>query len=82
LGSFDVCKPFQRTAVEYFAALLAGIRPDVYDPVGVSDHIELMLDDKKGISRCFQAIKRSQQRRGIRRMQAGRRLVENVDNAE
>jgi hypothetical protein len=47
LGGFDLLEPCGRTAVEHVAPLLARGRPHVDDPVGMTDHIELMFDHKE-----------------------------------
>ena len=75
-------EPVGRTAVEHAAALLARGRPDVDDPVGMADHVEIVLDDEQRIAGRLQAVERAQQRLGVGRMQPGGRLVEHVDDAE
>ena len=75
-------QPGGRAAVENLAAVLAGGRADVDDPVGVPDDVELVLDDEERIAGRLQPVERAQQRLGVGRMQAGRRLVEHVDDAE
>src|SRR5581483_9095084 len=72
----------RRTAVEDFPSMLAGERPDVDDPVGVTDHIELVLDDEERIARRLQLVERGEESLRVRRMQSRRRLVEHVDDAE
>ena len=62
--------------------MLAGGGADVDDPVGVPHHVELVLDDEQRVAGRLQAVERAQQRLGVGRMQAGRRLVEDVDHAE
>ncbi len=64
------------------AALLAGLRPDVDDPVGVADHVERVFDHEQRIAGRLEPRQRPQQRFGIGRMQAGRRFVEHIDHAE
>ena len=43
-------RPAGRAAVEDLAAVLAGGRADVDDPVGVADHVELVLDDEERVA--------------------------------
>ncbi len=81
-GRLDRLEPVGRTAVEHVAALLARGRPDVDDPVGVADHVELVLDDEQRIAGGLQPVERAQQRLGVGRMKPRGRLVEHVDHAE
>ena len=46
------------------------------------DHIQFVLDDEERIARRLQLFQRHEQRLGVRRMQAGRRFVEHIDDAE
>ena len=79
---FTRFEPFRRTAVEHVATLLACARPDIDNPVGVTDHVELMLDNEQRIARGFQPVERPQQRLGVGRMQPRGRLVEHIDHTE
>ena len=44
--SFTSREPLDRPAVEHLAPVLARVRPDVHDPVGVAHDVELVLDDE------------------------------------
>ena len=78
----DPFEPRGRTAVQHLPALLARPGPDVDDPVGVTHHVQVVLDDEERVARGLQSVERRQQRRGVHRMQARRRLVQHVDDAE
>ena len=46
------------------------------------DHVEVVFDDEERVAGCLELVERAQQRFGIGGMQARRRLVEDVDDAE
>ena len=69
-------------AVQNLAALLARGGAHVDNPVGVADHVQRMLDDEQGIAGRLQLGQRAQQGLRVGRMQARRRLVQHVDDAE
>jgi hypothetical protein len=71
-----------RPAVKDGASLLSGPGTDVDDPVGMPDHVEVVLDHEERVARCLQPVERAQQGPGIGRVQPGRRLIEHVDHAE
>ena len=62
--------------------MLAGAGPDIDDPVGMPDHVELVLDHKQRIAGCFQAVERPQQRFGIGWVKTRRGLIEHVNHAK
>ena len=78
----DVAQAIRRTAVEHLAAARSGARTDVDDPVGVAHDVQLVLDHEQRVAGGAETIEGPQQRLGVGRMQAGRRLVEHVDHAE
>ena len=45
-----VGQSLRRAAIQYAATLLARLRPDIDDPVGVSDDIQRMLDDEQRVA--------------------------------
>ena len=49
--------------------MLAGAGPDVDDPVGVADHVQLVLDDEQRVAGRLQPVERAQQRLGVGGMQ-------------
>jgi hypothetical protein len=65
---------FPRGAFCYdFTAPLATIRPEIDDPIGVLDHIEIVLDHKHGIARYDKTIQRMKQ---PLRVDKGKRMVD------
>ncbi len=57
-------------------------RSDIDDPVCLAHHVEFVFDDEQRVARGLQTLQRPQQRFSVRRVQPGRRLVQNVDDAE
>ena len=64
------------------AAVHAGARAEVDDVVGVTDRIFVVLDDDHRVAEVAQAIQRAQQPLVVALMQADRRLVEDVHDAD
>ena len=62
--------------------MLPRARAHVHDPVGVAHDVELVLHHEDGVALRLEAVERAEQRLGVARMQACRRLVEHVDHAE
>ena len=48
--SVDAPEAVRRAAVQDPAAVLARVRPDIHDPVGVPHHLQLVLDDEQGVA--------------------------------
>ena len=61
------------------AAGVARFRAQVDDPVGALDDVEVVLDDDHGVSRVHQPVEHLDQHAHVVEVQAGRRLVENVE---
>ena len=78
----DVAQPVGRPAVQHLAALLAGVRADVHQPVGAPHHLQVVLDDEQRVALRLQLRQRVEQRLAVGRMQAGGGLVQHVDHAE
>ena len=57
------------------AAAVAALGPEVDDPVGGADDVEVVLDHQQRVSRGQQLAERTQQLRYILEVQSGRRLV-------
>src|SRR6478609_12076739 len=81
-GLPHVCESRQGAAVHDLAALRSGVGTDVDDPVRVPHDVEFVLDDEKRVAGRLQALQGAQQSLGVRRMQAGGRLVQNVHDPE
>ena len=61
------------------AAAIAAFGAHVDDPVGTFDHIEIVLDHQHRVAHVGQAIQHIQQIMDVGKMQAGRRLIQNVE---
>jgi hypothetical protein len=55
---------------------IAALRPEIDDPVGRRDHVEVVLDDDERVTRGDQLSKRSEQLCDVVKVQTGRRFVE------
>ncbi|OPZ52197.1 MAG: hypothetical protein BWY91_02414 [bacterium ADurb.BinA028] len=62
--------------------MLARRRSDVDDPVGATDDVQIVLDDKERVARSLEAIERGQQSFGVGWVHPGRRLIQDIDDAE
>ena len=60
---------------------LAALGAEVDHPVGGLDHVEVVLDDDDGVALLDQAVEHLEQLLDVREVQAGRRLVEDVERA-
>lgn len=69
---------FWRSRADNRAAPGATFRPQVDDPVGGLDDIQIMFNDHYGIALVAQAVKYLQQEFDVVKMQAGRRFIEYV----
>ncbi len=61
-----------------FAASVAAFRAEVDDPVGGLDDVEVVFDDDDGVAAVAQPMQDFQQQFDVVEVQAGRRLVEQV----
>src|SRR5690606_16282609 len=61
------------------AAAAAALGPEVDDPVGRLDHVEVMLDHDDRIAAVRKPLKDAEQALDIREVQPGRRLVEDIE---
>ena len=60
------------------AAVLASLGPQVEDPVGRLDHVEIVLDDDHGVALLLEPVEHLQQLLDVVEVQPGGRLVEDV----
>ena len=81
-GKLDLLKPLRRAAVEDLTSLLARGWAHVDDPVGVANHVELVLHDEERIAGRLEPIRALSGGLGVGRMKPGRRLVEHIHDAE
>ena len=63
-------------------AVLAGARPHVDDPVGDAHHLLVVLDDEHRVAERLQPLQRLDQPVVVALVQADRRLVEDVEDAD
>ena len=74
------CRHFLRRALgDDAAAGLAGLGAQVDDPVGRLDHVEVVLDHDHRVAQVDQAVEHVQQLADVVEVQAGGRLVEDVE---
>ena len=71
-----------RSRVDHLAAVLAGARADVDDPVGGRDGVLVVLDDDEGVAEVAQPGQRLDEPVVVALVQADRGLVENVEDAD
>ena len=81
-GLLDVLQAGHRPAVEHPATALPRARPDVDDPVRASYDVHVVLDHEERVARRLEPGQHVEQRLGIGRVQAGRGLVQHVDDPE
>ena len=65
-------------ATRDLAAAAAAFRPQIDDPVGGLDHVQVMLDDHDGVALIAQLMQHRQQLLDIGEVQAGGRFVEDI----
>src|SRR6185437_2267433 len=63
------------------AAAGAAFGPEINDPVGGFDDIEIVLDDEHGVAQIHQRLQDPKQVLDIFKVQAGCRLVEQIEGA-
>jgi hypothetical protein len=66
---------------DHLAAMLAGARPEVDDPVRRPDGLLVMLDDDDGVAEIAEPPERREQLAVVALVQTDRRLVEHVEHA-
>ena len=70
---------FRRTFGHDFSAAGTTFGTEVNDPVRRFDHIQIMFDDEQRVAGVAQLEQHFEQFRHVVKMQAGRRLVQNVE---
>ena len=68
-----------RARGDQVAALLAALRAHVEQPVGGLDHVEVVLDHDDGVALVDEPLQHLEQLLDVGEVQAGRRLVEDVE---
>src|SRR6185436_836660 len=66
---------------EHAAPAGTTLGPEIDDPVGGLDHVEIVLDDHDGVALIAQPVQHVEQLRDVVEMQPGGRLVEDVERA-
>src|SRR5207302_4484190 len=64
------------------AAVQAGARPHVDEPVGAPHQLLVVLDDDDGVADVAQSLERADQARVVALVEADRRLVEDIEDAD
>ena len=72
--------PGQRTFRDHLAAVFAGPRPEVDDPVGLSHRLLVVLDQQDRVAEVPHLLERSQQLGVVALVQTDRGLVQYVEN--
>ena len=80
--SSTVFQAVGRAAIKNFAALFTGGGADIHQPVGLANHVQIVLDHEQRIARILQAGQGREQGFGVGRVQAGRRLIEHIHYPE
>ena len=78
----DLVDALHGAAVDDGAAVLAGARADVDDPVALADRLLVVLDDDHGVAEVAQPGERVDEPPVVALVQADRRLVEHVQRAD
>ena len=63
------------------AAVFAAFGAEIEDPVGVADHVEVVLDDDDGVAEIGEAVQDLEQLAHVVEVQAGGGLVEQIEGA-
>ena len=71
----------RRSHGDHLAAPVAALRSKVNHPIGNFDHVQIVLDDEDRAAGVDEAAESEQQLADVIEMQAGGRLVKNVENA-
>ena len=74
--------PDRSPEVHYAPALLAGAEADVDDVIGDPDHVLIVLDDEDRVALVAQLPENLEQPLVVARVQADRRLVQDVEGAD
>ncbi len=85
-SSAAVCEPPGRAVTRVDGSLrddasarVAAFGPEVDDPVGFGDHVEIVLDHDDGVARVDQPVQHADQLLDVGHVQADGRLVEHVE---
>ena len=82
IDSGDAEQVVDRAADHDVAAVLAGVRADVDDPVGGPDGVLVVLDDDQGVAEVLEPDQRLDQAVVVALVQPDRRLVQDVEHPD
>ena len=80
IGYRVLCHFLRRALRDYSSTALAAFRSDINEVIGGLDDVQVMLDDNNCVSAVGQSAQDLHQLMNIRKMQAGGRLIQNVDS--
>src|SRR5580704_13504539 len=78
---FVACDLLGRALRDDAAAAFAAFGTEIDDPIGLLDHVEVVLDDQHRITEGHEPLQNIEQLAHIVKVKARRRLVENVERA-
>ena len=81
MAGLDLGDVLGRALGDDLTAAEATLGPDVDDPVGVLDDVEVVLDDDDRVALVDEALEDVEQLADVLEVQTRRRLVEDVDGA-
>ena len=80
LRAFYRCTAFLRWALHNNTpATVSAFRPQVDDPVGFGDHVEVVFDNDDGIAAINQTLQHANELFDVRHVQADSGLIEDVE---
>ena len=71
----------RRALRDDLAAGVAAFRPEINDPIGGLDHVQVVLDDEEGVARGAELEEDFEQLGDVVEVQAGGGLIQNVERA-
>src|ERR1700733_6100292 len=81
VGFFCAGDEFGRALRHDAASTFTAFRTEIDDPIGLFDHVEVVLDDQHGVAEGNQTLEHIQEFADIVKVQTGRWFVENVKSA-
>ena len=78
----SACRLFGRALEDDAAAAAAALGPEVDDPVGLGDDVEVVLDDHHGVAGVDQPVQHADQLLDVGHVQADGGLVEHVERLD
>src|SRR5947209_19881994 len=75
----DIGHVFRSADRDHLAARFAALGAEIDDPVGLLDHIEVVLDHDHGVATVDETLQRLEQLLDVGAVETGRRLVEDLE---